>query len=389
NGIARNMSQARAEAAKIGFPNLVRPSFVLGGRAMEICYDTTQLECFVAEAFVVAQGQPVLIDRFLEDATEVDVDAICDGERTIVAGVMEHIEQAGVHSGDSACCIPPYSLSGPVVAEIKEATHALAKRMQVKGLMNIQFAVKQEDGKPVLYVLEVNPRASRTVPFVAKATGMPVAKIAAKVMAGVSLAEQGIDSDPVPSHVSIKESVFPFIKFHGVDIVLGPEMRSTGEVMGVSDRFSIAFAKSQLAAGTVLPLKGTIFISLADRTKHHLVELAQRLDELGFELVATPGTARELHKAGIAVQSVKKLQEGHPNILDYLINEGIHLIINTPQGKGARTDEGHIRAAAVAHGVPCITSVQAAQAAVKAIEALRDEELTVQSLQDRLAIALR
>lgn len=389
NGIARNMSQARAEAAKVGFPNLVRPSFVLGGRAMEICYDNTQLERYVAEAFAVAQGQPVLIDRFLEDATEVDVDAICDGERTIVAGVMEHIEQAGVHSGDSACCIPPYSLPGPVVAEIKEATHALARKLQVKGLMNIQFAVKMEEGRPTVYVLEVNPRASRTVPFVAKATGVPVAKIAAKVMAGVSLAEQGIDSDPIPSHVSIKESVFPFIKFHGVDIVLGPEMRSTGEVMGISDRFSIAFAKSQLAAGTVLPLSGTIFISLADRTKHYLVDLAQRLVDLGFQLIATPGTARDLQAAGIAVRPVKKLQEGHPNILDYLINEGIHLIVNTPQGKGARTDEGRIRAASVAHGVPCITSVQAAQATVKAIEALRDEEMGVQALQDRFASTSR
>ncbi len=386
NGIARNMSQARVEAAKVGFPNLVRPSFVLGGRAMEICYDTTQLERFVAEAFLVSQGQPVLIDRFLEDATEVDVDAICDGERTIVAGVMEHIEQAGVHSGDSACCIPPYSLPGPVVAEIKEATHALARRLQVKGLMNIQYAVKMEDGRPVLYVLEVNPRASRTVPFVAKATGVAIAKIAAKVMAGVSLAEQGIDSDPIPSHVSIKESVFPFIKFHGVDIVLGPEMRSTGEVMGISDRFSIAFAKSQLAAGTVLPLHGTLFISLADRTKGALVELAQGFSDLGFNLIATPGSARDLQAHGIPVQAVKKLQEGHPNVLDYLIDEGIQLIINTPQGKGARTDEGRIRAAAVAHGIPCITSIQAAQATVKAIDALRKEELTVQALQDRFAV---
>jgi carbamoyl-phosphate synthase large subunit len=386
NGIARNLSQARTEAAKIGFPNLVRPSFVLGGRAMEICYDAAQLERFAAEAFAASQGQPVLIDRFLEDAIEVDVDAICDGQRVIVAGVMEHIEEAGVHSGDSACCIPPYSLPGPVIAEIKEATHALARRLQVKGLMNIQFAVKHEEGRPVVYVLEVNPRASRTVPFVAKATGVPIAKIAAKVMAGVSLEEQGIDSDPIPSHVSIKESVFPFAKFHGVDIVLGPEMRSTGEVMGISDRFSIAFAKSQLAAGVVLPQSGTIFISVSDRTKRHVHDIASRLAALGFELMATPGTARELEGAGIRVQMVKKLQEGHPNVLDYLIDGRIHLVINTPQGKGARTDEGRIRAAAVAHGIPCITTMQAAQAAVKAMEALRHEEMTVQALQDRFSM---
>ena len=248
NGIARTMDQARAEATRIGYPNLVRPSFVLGGRAMEICYDQSQLEQFVVDAFVVSQGQPVLIDRFLEDAIEVDVDAIGDGQRVIVAGIMEHIEEAGIHSGDSACALPPYSLSGPILQEIREATCAMAKYMRVVGLMNVQYAIKRENDRQVLYVLEVNPRASRTVPFVAKATGMPVANIAAKVMAGISLDEQGIDSEPIPSYVSVKESVFPFTKFAGVDIVLGPEMRSTGEVMGVSERFSIAFAKSQLSS---------------------------------------------------------------------------------------------------------------------------------------------
>jgi len=389
NGIARTMAQARAEAEKIGFPALVRPSFVLGGRAMEICYDQTQLDRYVAEAFIVAQGQPVLIDRFLEDAIEVDVDAISDGERTIVAGIMEHIEEAGVHSGDSACAIPPYSLSGPVVAEIRAATHKLARQMQVKGLMNIQFAVKKEDDRQNVYILEVNPRASRTVPFVSKATGMPVANIATKVMAGVSLAEQGIDSDPIPSHVSIKESVFPFVKFAGVDIVLGPEMRSTGEVMGVSERFSIAFAKSQLAAGVVLPSQGAIFISLTARTKRYVVGLGQKLVALGFDLVATEGTAQTLQEAGIAVRRVRKLQEGHPNLLDYLIDGQIQLIINTPSGKGARTDEGRIRAAAVAHGVPCITTIPAAEAAVRAMEALREEEMSVQALQDRFPVPAR
>jgi len=383
NGIARTMSQARSEAEKIGFPALVRPSFVLGGRAMEICYDVPQFERFVKEAFVVAEGQPVLIDRFLEDATEVDVDAIGDGERVVVMGIMEHIEEAGVHSGDSACSIPPYSLPGPVVTEIREATVSLAKELNVIGLMNVQFAVKKEDGKLNVYVLEVNPRASRTVPFVAKATGVPVAALAAKVMAGMTLDELDVLSEPIPSHVSIKESVFPFRKFVGVDIVLGPEMRSTGEVMGISERFSLAFAKSQLAAGVVLPDEGTIFISVSKRHKESVVDFASRLEKLGYELIATEGTACCLADAGVKVETVKKIAEGHPNLLDYLIDEKVSLIINTPSGKGARTDEGRIRAAAVQSGVPCITTIQAAEAAVVAMEALREVDLTVQALQDR------
>ncbi len=386
NGIARTMNQARAEAEKIGFPALVRPSFVLGGRAMEICYDSEQFEHFVAAAFVVAQGQPVLIDRFLEDATEVDVDAICDGDDVIIAGVMEHIEEAGVHSGDSACAIPPYSLQGPVVQEIREATHAMARELNVVGLMNVQYAIKEEDGKMNVYVLEVNPRASRTVPFVAKATGMPVANIAAKVMAGEKLADLGVTREPIPAHVSVKESVFPFRKFAGVDIVLGPEMRSTGEVMGVSERFSIAFAKGQLAAGVLLPEEGQIFLSVAEKHKEHMCDLAHRLRSMGFDLLATEGTARRLTEAGIAVSRVKKLAEGHPNLLDFLIDGKVALVMNTPNGKGARTDEGRIRAAAVQHGVPCITTIQAADAAVKAMEALREEEITVEPLQDRFSV---
>lgn len=387
SGIARTMEEAREQVKSVGYPALVRPSFVLGGRAMEICYDDAQFERYVAEAFVVAQGQPVLIDQFLEDAVEVDVDAICDGQLCIVAGVMEHIEEAGVHSGDSACAIPPYSLPGPVVAEIREATIRLAMALKVRGLMNVQYAVKKENGRDVVYILEVNPRASRTSPFVSKATGMPLAKVAAKVMAGVSLAEQGIDSDPIPSHVSVKESVFPFVKFVGVDIVLGPEMKSTGEVMGVSERFSIAFAKSQLAAGVVLPKEGNIFISLASASKKHAVRLGRNLIDLGFNLLATEGTARAMREAGIEVQELKKLQEGHPNLLDYLIDGKVQMIINTPSGKGARTDEGKIRAASVSHGVPCITTIQAADAVIWAMEALRQEELTVQALQDRFPMA--
>ena len=389
SGIARTLEQARREVARIGYPSLVRPSFVLGGRAMEICYDQVQFERFVAEAFVVAQGQPVLIDRFLEDAIEVDVDCIADGRDVIVAGVMEHIEEAGVHSGDSACCIPPHSLSPEMIAEIKRAATGLARSLGVVGLMNVQFAVKKEtDADGVsgqsLYVIEVNPRASRTVPFVAKATGMPVAKVAVKVMAGVSLAEQGVDADPVPAHVSVKESVFPFVKFAGVDIALGPEMRSTGEVMGVSDTFAIAFAKSQIAAGIVLPETGRIFISVASpQAKQYMVSVARRLVALGFELIATAGTARELTAAGIPVETVKKLQEGHPNLIDHLIDGRVQLIFNTPRGKGARTDEGRIRAASVLYGVPCITTLPAAEACVRAMEGLRAEPMGVQPIQDR------
>lgn len=383
NGIARTMNQARACAEWIGFPSLVRPSFVLGGRAMEICYDLAQFERFVAEAFIVAQGQPVLIDRFLEDATEVDVDCLSDGETVIIAGVMEHIEEAGVHSGDSACAIPPYSLPGPVVQEIREATIAMARQLRVVGLMNVQFAVKKEQGRPVVYVLEVNPRASRTVPFVAKATGVPVAKIAAKVMAGMKLQDLGLTREPIPAHVSVKESVFPFRKFAGVDIVLGPEMKSTGEVMGISERFSIAFAKSQLAAGTVLPREGKIFLSVSRRHKEQVVDLARRLVALGHEIVATDGTGQRLQAAGLAATIVKKIAEGRPNLLDFMNDGQIKLVLNTPSGKGARTDEGRIRAAAVQLGVPCITTLQAAEAAVKAMEALREEEMSVEALQDR------
>ncbi len=385
SGIARTVEQARAVAEQIGYPVLVRPSFVLGGRAMEICYDQGQLMQFVQEAFAAAQGQPVLIDRFLEDATEVDVDAVSDGQQTLIAGIMEHIEEAGVHSGDSACAIPPYSLPQPVIEEIRQATRRLAQAMQVRGLMNIQFAIKRENGMPTVYVLEVNPRASRTVPFVAKATGVPAAKLATKAMLGHTLEELGATEEVIPAHVSIKESVFPFIKFAGVDIVLGPEMRSTGEVMGMSERFSIAFFKAQLAAGVVLPREGNIFVSVADRTKPYVVEIARPLVEMGYHLYCTRGTARVLHEAGIECTEIKKLQEGHPNLLDLLIDGKINLVINTPSGKGARTDEGRIRAAAVAHGVPCITTIPAAQAAVRAMQALREEELSVMALQDRYA----
>ncbi len=385
SGIARNMAEARLEAKRIGYPALVRPSFVLGGRAMEICYDHAQFERYVAEAFIVADGQPVLIDHFLEDATEVDVDAIADGTDCVVMGIMEHIEEAGVHSGDSACSIPPYSLSEAMLTEIREATRKLAMKLNVIGLMNIQFAIKTEDGQPILYILEVNPRASRTVPFVAKATGVPVANLATKVMKGMTLKELGITKEPLPRHVSIKESVFPFRKFAGVDIVLGPEMRSTGEVMGISDKFPLAFAKSQIAAGTVLPETGKIFLSLSGRHKDSVGPLGKSLIDLGFDLLATSGTAARLEADGVKVTRVKKIAEGHPNLIDYLKNGDVQLIMNTPSGKGARTDEGKIRAAAVQFGVPCITTLDAADAAVNAMRALREGQLEVQSLQSRYA----
>ena len=303
---------------------------------------------------------------------------------------MEHIEEAGVHSGDSACAIPPYSLEDPVVEEIKKRPGCSRCTLNVVGLMNVQYAVKLEDGKRNVYVLEVNPRASRTVPFVAKATGMPVAKIAAKVMTGQKLAELGVLHEPIPAHVSVKESVFPFRKFVGVDIVLGPEMRSTGEVMGVSERFSIAFAKGQLAAGVVLPERGKkIFLSVSKRHKDQIAGIASRLHELGYPLMATRGTASRLEEAGIPVELVKKIAEGHPNLLDHLIDGRISLVMNTPSGKGARTDEGRIRAAAVQHGVPCITTFQAAEAVVVAMEALREEDMKVESLQDRFPVPVR
>lgn len=383
SGIARNMEEARAVVSKIDYPVLVRPSFVLGGRAMEICYDNAQFKQFVTEAFIVAQGQPVLIDRFLEDAIEVDVDCISDGKDAVIAGIMQHIEEAGVHSGDSACALPTYSLPQPVLDEIKTATVALAKRLNVVGLMNIQFAVKIEDGESIVYVLEVNPRASRTVPFVAKATGVPVARIAARVMVGNSLAEQQVTDIPIPRHVSVKESVFPFRKFVGVDVALGPEMRSTGEVMGSSPRFSIAYAKSLLGAGVVLPQSGRVFVSVADRAKDRAVRIARDLHELGFEVIATGGTAARLEQENIPVERVKKLKEGHPNLIDHLKNETVDMICNTPKGKGARTDEGRIRAAAVQHGVPCITTIEGAETVVMAIKALRKEEMQVESLQER------
>ncbi len=380
NGSTTRYEEARRIADRIGYPVLVRPSFVLGGRAMEIVYDEQSLSRFVAEAIEASPGHPVLIDKFLEDAREVDVDAVCDGQRTIVGGVMEHIEEAGIHSGDSACSIPPFTLDESIVKELKRQTYALADALGVRGLMNIQFAVKEGE----VFVLEVNPRASRTVPFVSKATGLNLAKVAALVMVGQSLESQGITTEIEPHYVSVKESVFPFAKFPGVDIVLGPEMRSTGEVMGIDTTFAAAFAKSQIAASCRLPESGTVFISVAPRDRNAVVPIAARLASMGYDLMGTSGTSAALASHGIAVAPVRKIAEGRPNLLDHLANGRIALIVNTPSGKGARTDEGRIRASAVSHGVPCITTIAGAKAALAALERLRQGPLSVYALQDLL-----
>jgi len=380
NGTALDPQQAQHVARRIGYPALVRPSYVLGGRAMEIVYDDVALSRYMQRAMEASPGKPILIDKFLESAIEVDVDCLSDGTRTIIGGVMQHIEEAGIHSGDSACVIPPHSLPAAVVDEIKQQTRAMARELNVKGLMNVQFAVAR-DG--TVYVLEVNPRASRTVPFVSKATGMPLARYAALVMVGKTLDELGLQDAPLPRHYSVKESVFPFNKFPGVDILLGPEMRSTGEVMGIDDNFPMAFAKSQLAANSALPASGTIFLSVANRDKSDIVPIARALASMGYRLLCTQGTALALGAAGVPVEVVHKLQEGRPNLIDHMKNGQIDLVINTPSGKGARTDEGKIRAAAVAHGVTCITTLAAAQAAVEACRVLREREFGVSALQDR------
>ncbi len=383
NGIATNTESARAAADRIGFPVLVRPSYVLGGRAMEICYDQSSLVRYMTEAVDVSPDKPVLIDRFLEDAIEVDVDAVSDGVDTVVGGIMEHIEEAGVHSGDSACSLPPHSLPQAVLDEIRVATHALATELKVCGLMNIQFAVKVDEDVHTVYILEVNPRASRTSPFVSKATGRSLAKIAAKAMVGVSLKEQGVTSEIIPKHTSVKESVFPFSRFSGVDIVLGPEMRSTGEVMGIDSDFATAFAKSQTAAGANLPSSGKIFISMAASAKEKMVEPGKRLLAMGYTIVCTSGTAKTFRDAGVEVEVVKKLQEGRPNLLDLMANQEISLIFNTPSGKGARTDEGRIRAASVAYRIPCVTTLPGSIAVVDALEALaKNPEPQVKSIQE-------
>jgi carbamoyl-phosphate synthase large subunit len=377
NGVARSAEEAVRVAESIGYPILVRPSYVLGGRAMEIVYDRESLARYVRVAVRVSPAHPVLIDKFLEDAVEVDVDAVSDGREVVIGGIMEHIERAGVHSGDSACSLPPYSLDADVQADIRRQTVALAKELNVVGLMNVQFAVK---GRTV-YVLEVNPRASRTVPFVSKAIGVPLAKIAARCMVGRSLADQGFTAEIVPTHVNVKEAVFPFIKFPGVDTVLGPEMKSTGEVMGIDASFGAAFAKAQIAASTFLPAGGRAFISVPRADYDGVVPIARRLAASGFSLLATRGTAAHLRAAGVAVEEINKVSDGGPHIVDALRRGDVALVVNTPAGADSQRDAFQIRRTALECRVPYFTTLAAAAAAAEGIDVMR-RGFSVRPLQE-------
>jgi carbamoyl-phosphate synthase large subunit len=378
NGIARSADEAEAIAERIGYPVVIRPSYVLGGRAMEIVYDRAGLHRYMREAVRVSGENPVLIDRYLNDAIEVDVDCICDGETVYVAGVMEHIEEAGIHSGDSACSLPPYSLSPAMITELKSETEALAKALGVVGLMNVQYAIKDD----TIYVLEVNPRASRTVPFVAKATGVAVAKIGARVMAGAKLATDfSLDDDSIASHVAVKEAVFPFARFPNVDTILGPEMKSTGEVMGLDSSFERAFAKAQLGAGVILPMEGRVFLSIKDADKKGLPALARRLNEMGFSILATRGTAARIREAGFPVTVVNKVLEGRPHCVDAIRSGEVQLVINTASTPQSVADSFAIRRSALTHGVPHYTTLAGARAAVHAIAALKAGTLEVAPLQ--------
>ncbi|AKG90941.1 carbamoyl-phosphate synthase, large subunit [Geoglobus ahangari] len=378
NGIAFSIEEAKEIARRIGYPVLVRPSYVLGGRAMEIIYDEETLERYIEEAIEVSPEKPILIDRFLEDAVEVEVDALCDGEEVVIGGIMEHIEEAGVHSGDSACVLPPQTIPPEIINRIIDYTRRLALELKVVGLINIQYAVKGD----TVYILEANPRASRTVPFVSKVTGIPLAKIAAKLMLGKKLRELGVRERIFPKHVAVKEVVFPFIKLPGVDPVLGPEMKSTGEVMGIDYDFGIAYYKAQLAAGMRLPLEGTVFISVRREDREKVLPVAKKLSEMGFRILATDGTAEFLRSNGIEAEVVLKVSQGRPNVIDKIINREIDFIINTPSGKRGKTEGYMIRRAAVDYGVPYITTVSGAIAAVKGIEAMRRARMTIKSIQE-------
>ena len=380
NGLAINEDEAVTEAQKLGYPVLVRPSFVLGGRAMQIVYSDTELRHYMQHAVEASPERPVLVDKFLEDATEVDVDCIADakGDSIVVGGMLEHVEFAGVHSGDAAMVLPPHTLSQGAIDTMREYTHAMARELEVTGLMNVQYAVKDE----VVYVLEVNPRASRTVPFVSKAIGKPLAKLAAKVMAGAKLSELGFTEEIWPKYWAVKESVFPFNKFVGQDIILSPEMRSTGEVMGLDPDLGIAYAKSQMAASSPLPLEGKVFISVSDEHKDQVPGLARDFVDLGFELVATSGTAACIEEAGMEVERIKKLAEGRPNSLDLLKNNELQLVINTPSGEGPRSDEAQIRTGAVYTGTPIMTTISSAAAAVNGIRAIKKSGYVVQTVQE-------
>jgi carbamoyl-phosphate synthase large subunit len=382
NGTAVSFDEAKRVAASIGYPVLVRPSYVLGGRAMMIVYDEQSLEDYMSKAVDASPEKPVLIDRFLEDAFEVDVDALADGERCVIAGIQEHIEEAGIHSGDSSSVLPPYMVKAEHLDTMRRYTRQLAKALDVRGLMNIQFAIKDD----IVYVLEVNPRASRTVPFVAKATGVPLARIASLVMTGKKLSDFNLPDELTVSSFFIKEPVFPFVKFPGVDPLLGPEMRSTGEVMGMGESFGVAFAKAQMGAGASLPLEGTAFISVNDHDKKNAVRVARRLHELGFKIVATRGTAAYLNESGVPCERVFKVNEGRPNVVDLIKSDAIDLIVNTPLGRGSFYDERAIRRAAMNYSVVTFTTLTGASAAVSAIAALQQQEkLSVVSLQEHHA----
>ena len=380
NGTATNEEEAVEIAREISYPVLVRPSYVLGGRAMAIVYDEDGLRHYMREAVSASPERPVLVDKFLNDAIEVDVDAVADKERCVVAGIMQHIELAGVHSGDSACVLPPYSLSENVIEQIKVHTKNLARELKVIGLMNVQYAVKDEK----VYILEVNPRASRTVPFVSKAIGRPLAKIAARVMVGQTLEEQGFTKEIVPPYRSVKEAVLPFAKFPGVDVLLGPEMRSTGEVMGVSDSVGESYAKAQMAANQRLPLSGQVFISIGkDEEKAAMVEPARKLVEAGFSILATEGTQRHLMKQGVQAVSVPKLSEGRPHVIDMMKSNQIDLVINVPLDEQSSQDERRIRRETIRHALPYVTTVPAAVAAVQGIMEMRSRDgVSVLSLQE-------
>ncbi len=378
-GMASTFEEACAVADQIGFPLLVRPSYVLGGRGMGIVYDGAQLEKYMAEAAKISPDHPVYLDRFLEGAVEVDLDALCDGDQVYVGGVLEHIEEAGIHSGDSACCTPPFALSEAVVSQLRSIARRLALRLGVVGLINIQFAIKDQ----IVYIIEANPRASRTVPFVSKATGVALAKCAARIMAGEKLADLALPPDDRRlEHYSVKEAVMPFGRFPGSDTVLGPEMKSTGEVMGIAGNFPAAFAKTQLAVSYALPEGGTVFISVCDRDKRSIVPIARDIVRLGFHVVATGGTARALRAAGVDCEQVKKISEGTPNVCDMISNGQIALMINTPFGHATRADGYDLRLAAVTHGITQVTTLAGAQAMVAGMEVARDAGLTVVALQD-------
>ena len=377
SGTARTYEETLKIADKLGYPLLIRPSFVLGGRAMTIVYDEESLEKCVDEAIVASGKHPILIDKFLDDATELDVDAICDGKRVVIGGVMEHIEEAGVHSGDSACSLPPVSLSKKVLKEVKRQTKQLALALKVKGLINIQFAVKDED----VYILEVNPRASRTIPFVSKTIGVPLAKLAAKIMAGKTLKELGFTEEVHRDYFSVKEAVFPFLKFQGTDTLLGPEMLSTGEVMGIADDFDIAFAKSQMASGNSLPVSGNVFFSVKDSDKKRAVKVAKKLYEMGFKIIATKGTCIEFIKNNIPSEFVLKVAEGRPNIVDSIINSEVDLIINTTIGKQSIIDSFSIRRTALERQVPYVTTIRGAMAVAQGIEAMQGSKIGVKAIQ--------